>query len=197
MVQNCIDPNNNLGIQRFSEHTHQIPELWVVLQSWYPWVGSFIPSLLLITETMHSPVYHTNTGVDLWKEEIFIDVPWIPMLSISGLMYRIRATQRWNNMPVATSESSLSLRPSPIECKEQEHRLLNSRKYINTFKSAPAQKTPWTALQTKRTRTESSNWRDSMLAWSLVSNSCPIAFFTWGLLRVNTATPVQVKKRKE
>ena len=117
---------------------------------------------------------------------------YFDVLSISGLMYRIRATQRWNNMPVATSESSLSLRPSPIECKEQEHRLLNSRKYINTFKSAPAQKTPWTALQTKRTRTESSNWRDSMLAWSLVSNSCPIAFFTWGLLRVNTATPVPI-----
>ena len=38
--------------------------IWLVLQFWYPWVGSLVPLLLLVIDTMHLPIYQTNTGLD-------------------------------------------------------------------------------------------------------------------------------------
>ena len=36
--------------------------IWLVLQVWYPQVGSSIPLLMLIIDTMHSPIYRSNNG---------------------------------------------------------------------------------------------------------------------------------------
>ena len=36
--------------------------IWLVLQFWYPHVGSLIPLLMLIINTMHSPIYLSNIG---------------------------------------------------------------------------------------------------------------------------------------
>jgi hypothetical protein len=45
-------------------YPHNI-DIWLVLQVWYPWVVSFIPLLMLIINTMHSPftkpVHHSYT----------------------------------------------------------------------------------------------------------------------------------------
>ena len=38
-------------------HTHQISIVWLVLQVWYPQIGSLIPLLTLIIDTMHSPIF--------------------------------------------------------------------------------------------------------------------------------------------
>lgn len=36
--------------------------VWLVLQFWSPWVGSLILLLMLITDTMHAPIYWSNIG---------------------------------------------------------------------------------------------------------------------------------------
>lgn len=67
MIKNDNDPNSKLGIQNLETpwHTHHI----LIFASWFyrfccPWVGSFIPFLMLMIGTKHSPIYETNSGHD-------------------------------------------------------------------------------------------------------------------------------------
>ena len=37
--------------------------IWVVLQFWHPWISLLIPLSMLIIDSMHSPIYQTNTNI--------------------------------------------------------------------------------------------------------------------------------------
>ena len=47
---------------------------WLLLQSWFPWVGSLIPWLMLFIFTMHSPIYQTNNGIDIPTKSLSLHV---------------------------------------------------------------------------------------------------------------------------
>ena len=49
----------------------------LLFQFWYPWVGSLIPLMRLITDTMHSPIFQTNTGVHFKKIMDYLE-QWVP-----------------------------------------------------------------------------------------------------------------------
>lgn len=74
-------------------------------------------------------------------------------------------------------------------CNIEIHKKVNIRKVAKTLRSAPAQKTPGTELQTRRALAEVSSWIASNTSRSCFSNSTPIAFLASGLFSVNTATP--------
>lgn len=46
-------------------HTHQSFNIWLIVQIWYPWIGSLTPFCMLIIDAMHSPIYQTNIGIIL------------------------------------------------------------------------------------------------------------------------------------
>ena len=44
--------------------------IWLILQYLYPWVGYLMPLLMLIIDTVHTPVHQTNTGFVLIERAI-------------------------------------------------------------------------------------------------------------------------------
>ena len=74
MVEIGTDSYNNLVYKDSLTLTYPLNmNIWLVIQFWYLWVGSSIPLLMLIIDTMHSSIYQTKSSWNLLNDGVEFD----------------------------------------------------------------------------------------------------------------------------
>ena len=70
-------------------------DIWLILHIWYLWVGPLIALLIVLIDTMHSPIYRPNIGIFVMEQTTYSmhGFSWCPcseFRSLKGNVYLAR-----------------------------------------------------------------------------------------------------------